>query len=166
MTDNSTQTGQDGVYTATEPEVEDVLEALRDVVDPELGVNVVDLGLVRAAVFERELNTRDEIARDLDLVLPHALLEFLGHLAGPLLVSLLLADTLILHGAPLDVLHERGRCRPAMDLVRHIGIQTVAARRDKDRTDHQNPGAPLFLGVCPKCRPAHGTPPLYSFAGD
>jgi metal-sulfur cluster biosynthetic enzyme len=32
--------------TEMTPETEDVLEALRDVVDPELGVNVVDLGLV------------------------------------------------------------------------------------------------------------------------
>ena len=32
--------------TGQAPETEDVLEALRDVVDPELGINVVDLGLV------------------------------------------------------------------------------------------------------------------------
>ena len=37
--------------TAAEPEqvsqeVLDILEALRDVVDPELGINVVDLGLI------------------------------------------------------------------------------------------------------------------------
>ena len=30
----------------TAPSLDDVLEAMRDVVDPELGINVVDLGLV------------------------------------------------------------------------------------------------------------------------
>jgi metal-sulfur cluster biosynthetic enzyme len=30
----------------TTPSLDDVLEAMRDVVDPELGINVVDLGLV------------------------------------------------------------------------------------------------------------------------
>lgn len=38
--------------TASDQETEDLLEALRDVVDPELGVNVVDLGLVYGVTFE------------------------------------------------------------------------------------------------------------------
>jgi metal-sulfur cluster biosynthetic enzyme len=43
------------LITELTPEQEDVLEALRDVVDPELGINVVDLGLVvgDAAAAER-----------------------------------------------------------------------------------------------------------------
>jgi metal-sulfur cluster biosynthetic enzyme len=47
-TDNAdAATGQIGAEgTQLSPDTEDVLEALRDVVDPELGVNVVDLGLV------------------------------------------------------------------------------------------------------------------------
>jgi len=36
------------------PEQEDVLEALRDVVDPELGINVVDLGLVYGVGVDAE----------------------------------------------------------------------------------------------------------------
>ena len=42
------------------PETEDILEALRDVVDPELGINVVDLGLVYGVtVGEDRLATID-----------------------------------------------------------------------------------------------------------
>ncbi|MDR3032334.1 MAG: metal-sulfur cluster assembly factor [Kitasatospora sp.] len=36
------------------PETEDVLEALRDVVDPELGINVVDLGLVDGVTVDQD----------------------------------------------------------------------------------------------------------------
>jgi metal-sulfur cluster biosynthetic enzyme len=48
---------------ATDPEIEDVLEALRDVVDPELGVNVVDLGLV----YDLHLETDRSLTIDMTL---------------------------------------------------------------------------------------------------
>jgi metal-sulfur cluster biosynthetic enzyme len=38
--------------TATKPSNDDVLEAMRDVVDPELGINVVDLGLVYGVAID------------------------------------------------------------------------------------------------------------------
>ena len=45
---------------AAGPETEDIFEALRDVVDPELGINVVDLGLVYGVtVGEDRLATID-----------------------------------------------------------------------------------------------------------
>jgi len=46
-------TGTAGTGVAV-PEVEDVLEALRDVVDPELGINVVDLGLVYGVTVDAD----------------------------------------------------------------------------------------------------------------
>jgi metal-sulfur cluster biosynthetic enzyme len=49
-----------GPPAAAGPETEDILEALRDVVDPELGINVVDLGLVYGVtVGEDRLATID-----------------------------------------------------------------------------------------------------------
>jgi len=42
------------LITELTPEQEDVLEALRDVVDPELGINVVDLGLVYGVDVDAE----------------------------------------------------------------------------------------------------------------
>jgi metal-sulfur cluster biosynthetic enzyme len=64
MTENSTEqlagtatpdeSGEPGAgpFVAPDSETEDLLEALRDVVDPELGVNVVDLGLVYGVTLE------------------------------------------------------------------------------------------------------------------
>jgi metal-sulfur cluster biosynthetic enzyme len=43
-----------GVSVTGDPETEDLLEAMRDVVDPELGVNVVDLGLVYGVTVESD----------------------------------------------------------------------------------------------------------------
>jgi len=42
--------------TTTAPSYDDVLEAMRDVVDPELGINVVDLGLVYGVTIDDDNN--------------------------------------------------------------------------------------------------------------
>jgi metal-sulfur cluster biosynthetic enzyme len=67
MTENTTAPAADTATEATEApaegaplvpteENEDILEALRDVVDPELGINVVDLGLVYGVTLDAERN--------------------------------------------------------------------------------------------------------------
>jgi metal-sulfur cluster biosynthetic enzyme len=52
-TDSADQDGA-GLMDALSPEYEDLLEALRDVVDPELGVNVVDLGLIYGVTLDED----------------------------------------------------------------------------------------------------------------
>ena len=50
MDQNTADATQAAGATGVDPE--DVLEALRDVVDPELGINVVDLGLVYGVTLD------------------------------------------------------------------------------------------------------------------
>jgi metal-sulfur cluster biosynthetic enzyme len=47
-------TGPSDAAASTAPTVEDVIEAMHDVVDPELGITVVDLGLVYGAMIDPE----------------------------------------------------------------------------------------------------------------
>ncbi|MFI9502922.1 metal-sulfur cluster assembly factor [Nocardia sp. NPDC052566] len=56
MTDTpATETAEQAELTAEEIKLlEDIEEAMRDVVDPELGINVVDLGLVYGATVDKD----------------------------------------------------------------------------------------------------------------
>ena len=59
MTENTTEATEapaEGTPPAPNEENEDILEALRDVVDPELGINVVDLGLVYGVTLDGDRN--------------------------------------------------------------------------------------------------------------
>ncbi|HEY2520382.1 MAG TPA: metal-sulfur cluster assembly factor [Streptosporangiaceae bacterium] len=59
MTENTTEATEapaEGTPLAPNEENEDILEALRDVVDPELGINVVDLGLVYGVTLDGDRN--------------------------------------------------------------------------------------------------------------
>ena len=50
------ETGSPAAPLVQNDENEDIIEALRDVVDPELGINVVDLGLVYGVTLDGERN--------------------------------------------------------------------------------------------------------------
>jgi len=52
----TTEPTAEGIYGGKSALLEDVEEAMRDVVDPELGVNVVDLGLVYGIDVDTEAN--------------------------------------------------------------------------------------------------------------
>ncbi|MFC9895799.1 metal-sulfur cluster assembly factor [Nocardia sp. NPDC127579] len=60
MTDTPSETTEAVELSAEEiKHLEDIEEAMRDVVDPELGINVVDLGLVYGIKVENEIAKLD-----------------------------------------------------------------------------------------------------------
>jgi metal-sulfur cluster biosynthetic enzyme len=50
----TTPTAASAGTPTTAPSVDDVIEAMHDVVDPELGINVVDLGLVYGVTIDED----------------------------------------------------------------------------------------------------------------
>lgn len=67
MTEQPTDTAPGAQTPQTSlPQLEDVEEAMRDVVDPELGINVVDLGLVYG------LEVNDDAGAKIDMTLTSA----------------------------------------------------------------------------------------------
>lgn len=55
-----------GTAESTAPSVEDLFEAMKDVVDPELGINVVDLGLIY------DIHLHDDATATIDMTLTSA----------------------------------------------------------------------------------------------
>ncbi|MGY1839620.1 MULTISPECIES: metal-sulfur cluster assembly factor [unclassified Modestobacter] len=56
MSETTEPAAAEGIYGGKSALIEDLEEAMRDVVDPELGVNVVDLGLVYGLDVDTEAN--------------------------------------------------------------------------------------------------------------
>ncbi len=56
MTENATDLPEVDLSADTSVAVDDVTEALKDVVDPELGINIVDLGLVYGVQLDDDKN--------------------------------------------------------------------------------------------------------------
>ena len=91
------------------PSEEDVLEAMKDVVDPELMVNVVDLGLVYGVTIDEENNA----TIDMTLTSPTCpltdRLEYDTHLALEGLVNGVTINWVWLPPWTLDLISEDGR---------------------------------------------------------
>ena len=56
MTENATDLPEVDLSSDTTVSADDVNEALKDVVDPELGINIVDLGLVYGVQLDEDKN--------------------------------------------------------------------------------------------------------------
>lgn len=104
------------VVESARPTEEDILEAMKDVVDPELGVNVVDLGLVYGVTID----VASDVVIDMTLTSPTCPLtdqiEYHTQLALEGLVNSVTINWVWLPPWTLEMITEDGR-----DQLRAIG---------------------------------------------
>ena len=74
--------------TATAPSKDEIEEAMRDVVDPELGINVVDLGLVYDVRYEPSGTAEEAGVITLDMTLTSAACPLTDEIEGQAQVAL------------------------------------------------------------------------------